>query len=625
MLAFITGRFTAIAAAIAAIAMLATFGAYALTKSQLRDSRAKTYQALLLERAERIDQWLGERLDDAHYIGADPEIVKLAQKALKSGDRVCVDAAVYSAKLADILNQHFREDAPLSAHIASTDGRILVSLSGLCGKRLSSFVRDQLPDAKHTRPSIINPLTEAERIEGAAPEKQRRMIWFETEIRSPAGQRLAYIGYGLDAEQHFDKTLLRAATGFPSNLFAFDRHGIILNKGKNLKDSQLVKEALAAIAKSDLPGDGTLMEPFTGRLDLPAVGAWRWLETGNIGLGLEVSARDTYQPVNVLQWMAALLGCLAVALGALAIWLLRSETAPGGGLRRIGPYKIISPLGEGAVSDVYLAEHILMRRKVALKLLKPQFTTDEWSERFKREVRLSAQLHHPNFVRIYDFGHMSGGHFYYAMEHVDGVNFAELVESDGPLGEHLVVQMLKQVCEGLVEAHGKGILHRDIKPQNLMFRQAPFEDLQVKILDFGLVKAIDNDHSRDLTHGLRILGTPAYLAPERILSPACADPRSDLYSVGAVGFFLLTGRKVFESESDLQLTHRILHEQAPRVSDFYPEGVTPELDDLISSCLAKEPDKRPHSAQELADRLALLEVKLESDMKDQKQLNADQI
>jgi serine/threonine-protein kinase len=245
-----------------------------------------------------------------------------------------------------------------------------------------------------------------------------------------------------------------------------------------------------------------------------------------------------------------------------------------------------------------------MPKQPALIGAKPQFTTDEWVERFKREVRLAGQLHHPNFVRIYDFGLMSGGHFYYAMEHIDGVNFAELVEREGIQPPVQVAQLLKLVCEALEEAHGLGILHRDIKPQNLMVRRVSGEELMVKILDFGLVKAINNDHSRDLTVGLRILGTPAYLAPERILAPNGADPRSDLYSIGAVGFFLLTGRKVFESESGLQLTHRILNEPAPRVSDFSPGNVTPELDDLIFRCLAKEPAERPPSAQALANELA---------------------
>lgn len=606
MAVMLTGRFSGIAAAIAAVAMLATFAAYGLVKGVLRDSRAKTYQALLLERAERIELWLGERLADARYIAADPEVFKLTRKISRSGDRGCADADITSAVLSGILRRHFREDAPPAAHIIDMDGRILVSLSGLCGKRLSSFVREQLPDARHRGPTIVNPLAESERIEGASAVKQRRMIWFEAAINNSAGQPIAYIGYGLDAERHFDKALQGTSSGFRSELFAFDHRGVILNGSVNSTGTPLVQEALSVAGSSEPHGDGTLMKPFNGRMSLPAVGAWRWLDAGNIGLGLEVAASDTYQPVAILQQLALLLGGLAVLLGTLAAWMQRSETGPGGGPRRIGPYRIISQLGEGAVSNVYLAEHILMRRRVALKLLKPQFTNDEWIERFKREVRLAGQLHHPNFVRIYDFGHVSGGNFYYAMEYINGVNFAELVERDGPQNPQQVARLLNSVCEALAEAHDLGILHRDIKPQNLMVRSVPKEDMLVKILDFGLVKVVDSDHSRELTVGLRILGTPAYLAPERILTPAGVDPRSDLYSVGAVGFFLLTGHKVFESESDLQLTHRILHEPAPRVSTFSPENLSPELDGLISRCLAKDPARRPATAQALADELAML-------------------
>lgn len=602
----LTGRLAAIAALIAVVGMLATIAAYGLVKVVLRDSRAKTYQAFVQARAETLDQWLEERLADAGYISQDPEVLHLTQRVRRSGDLACRDAGAASARLSAILTRHFREDAPLAAHIAAPDGRILVSLSGHCGKRLSSFVRNQLPDGKQQGPVTINPLTESERLEGKPSDALRHMIWFESEIRDSAGQRIAYIGYGLDAERHFDKVLHGAAANYKSDFFAFDRRGAILNRGANSTESPLVKEALAGAVNSESLDNGTVMEPFSGRLPVPAVGAWCWLTAGHIGLGLEVAASDTYQQVEFMRGLAALLGGLAVVLGSLAFWLRRSETGPGGEPRRIGPYRIGALLGEGAVSNVYRAEHVLMRRRVALKLLKPQFTTDEWIERFKREVRLAGQLQHPNFVRIYDFGHMTGGHFYYAMEQIDGVNFAELVERDGPQQPHLVARLMLQVCEALAEAHDMGILHRDIKPQNLMLRQGSGDDVQVKILDFGLVKAIDNDHSRDLTVGLRILGTPAYLAPERILAPGGADPRSDLYSVGAVGFFLLTGRKVFESESDLQLTHRILHEPPLRVSEVSPGNITPGLDDLIFRCLAKEPDERPSSSRILADELEAL-------------------
>jgi hypothetical protein len=182
--------------------------------------------------------------------------------------------------LADILKRHFREDAPQAAHVIAPDGRILVSLSGLCGKRLSSFVRDQLPDAKHRGPTIVNPLSVSERIEGIVSQKQRRMIWFEAAINDSAGRHIAYIGYGLDAERHFDRALQDTSTGFTSELFAFDRHGSVLKPGKNEADSPLVHEALAG--HKDKKNEGVLLEPFAGRQAFPTVGAWRWLEEGNM-------------------------------------------------------------------------------------------------------------------------------------------------------------------------------------------------------------------------------------------------------------------------------------------------------------------------------------------------------
>lgn len=420
------------------------------------------------------------------------------------------------------------------------------------------------------------------------------------------------LAYRLDVDEGLRFLAQQGRFGGTGEIYAVDRDNRPLSALRQLRAqdgplpaNQLLEHmALARSAPASATPAGVVLVPYVNYTNAEVVGVWRWLPRRGIGLVLEVSAAEAYRPLYQLRAATGVLAILAAAALAAA---LAAHGFEGRGPRRIGPYRLLSPLGEGAVSQVWLAEHRLMGRQVAVKLLKPHAATDEWQARFKREARLAGRLTHPNFVHLFDYGTVPGGGFYYAMEYLPGCNFAELVERQGPLPPARVARLLRQVCEALEEAHALGILHRDVKPENLMACEIAGRPEQVKVLDFGLVKGPGGDESRDLTVGLRILGTPAYLAPERIAEPATREPRSDLYAVGAVGFFLLTGRRPFETDDDLALTHRILHEPAPRVVDIAPGNVTPDMDALIAACLAKSPAERPASARELAAAFAALE------------------
>lgn len=418
------------------------------------------------------------------------------------------------------------------------------------------------------------------------------------------------LAYGLDADEAFRFLGEGGRFGATGEVYVVDRQNRPLSPLRQLRAvaeplpaSQLLEHlALARQAGQDQDPAGVVLAPYANYTNDEVVGAWRWLPRRGLGLVLEMTAAEAYRPLYQLRAAAGVFIVLAAAALAAAI---AAQSLERGGPRRIGPYRLLGPLGEGAVSQVYLAEHVLMKRQVALKVLKPHAASDEWLARFRREVQLAGRLQHPNFVKLHDYGMVPGGGFYYAMEHLPGCNFAELVEREGPQPAQRVAQLLAQVCDALTEAHGLGILHRDIKPQNLMVCELAGRADTVKVLDFGLVKQLDGNESRDLTVGLRILGTPAYLAPERITDPAGTDCRSDLYAVGAVGFFLLTGRRPFEADNDLSLSHRILHEPAPRPSQWVPE-LPPALDALIAACLAKAPAERPASAGELASAFRAL-------------------
>jgi serine/threonine-protein kinase len=238
-----------------------------------------------------------------------------------------------------------------------------------------------------------------------------------------------------------------------------------------------------------------------------------------------------------------------------------------------------------------------------VKIIELAMTSDEMLARFDREVRLASQLMHPNTVEVFDYGRTPEGQPFYAMEFLDGLTLQQIVERHGPLPPSRAVHVLRGIAGSLSEAHARGLVHRDIKPANVMLCRRGGEDDVVKVLDFGLVKDTRTPHTRDLTRALRVLGTPAYMAPERIERPDSADTRSDLYALGAVGFFLLTGRAPFDGDSDLSLAYRVVHAPAPRASATATGPVPAELDELISRCLAKSAEDRPASAAAVAAEL----------------------
>ena len=211
---------------------------------------------------------------------------------------------------------------------------------------------------------------------------------------------------------------------------------------------------------------------------------------------------------------------------------------------------------------VYRARHVMLRRPTAIKLLPPEKAGEETLRRFEREVQLTAQLTHPNTVSIFDYGRTPLGVFYYAMELLDGLNLAQLVGRDGPLPAGRVVRILTQVCGALAEAHGVGLIHRDIKPANIILSERGGVADVATVVDFGLVKKIDPgdaDRTQAVTASNVVTGTTLYLAPEVIAGGRAVTARSDLYAVGAVGYYLLTGLPVFEAETIVEIFAHHLH------------------------------------------------------------------
>jgi serine/threonine protein kinase len=247
---------------------------------------------------------------------------------------------------------------------------------------------------------------------------------------------------------------------------------------------------------------------------------------------------------------------------------------------------------------VYKGRHAMLRRPTAIKLLDADKVTDQSIGRFEREVQITSQLTHPNTVAIFDFGRTPEGVFYYAMEYLEGIDLQALVDQYGPQPAGRVIHILRQVCGSLYEAHSTGLVHRDIKPANLMLTRRGGEADVVKVLDFGLVKAREDDPQGGEAQGLA--GTPLYMSPEAIQLPNSVDGCSDIYAVGAVGYFLLTGRPVFEAASIMELCNKHVSETPVPPSQRLGKPVPEDLENAILACLEKTRAKRPQTARDLA-------------------------
>jgi eukaryotic-like serine/threonine-protein kinase len=288
--------------------------------------------------------------------------------------------------------------------------------------------------------------------------------------------------------------------------------------------------------------------------------------------------------------------------GAHRIEALRQEAAEA---RALGQYILGRSLGAGGMGEVYLAEHALLRRPCAVKLIRPERAGDSRSlQRFEREAQATATLTHPNAVQVFDYGRAEDGTFYYVMEYLPGLTLDELVGRHGPLPPGRAVHFLRQICGPLREAHAVGLIHRDIKPGNVMVCERGGRHDVAKLLDFGLVLSqAPATEGEKLTREGALAGTPAYMSPEQAAGSEGLDGRSDIYSVGAVGYFLLTGRPPFAGRSGVQALAAHLYEQPQPVSGHRPD-VPAELEAVVLRCLAKDPAERFGDAGGLEAALA---------------------
>lgn len=448
----------------------------------------------------------------------------------------------------------------------------------------------------------------------------------------------------LNPDSEFTRILSVAHSGESGETFAFDPEGIIISRSRfddSLKEFGLLSRdtnvnSALTLRLADPGGDlsqGFQMDtnaahPLMGLVDhainergrsveiepsrdyrgVPVIGAWAWLPKYGFGVATKIDAWEAYGTLRIVRGVFIIL-FLLLAVASLAtlvfsysqiVWR-KKFTEEQLKARQLGQYKLGSKLSEGGMGVLYKAHHALLRRETAIKLLLPDKADDLAIRRFEREVRLTCLLTNPNTIQVYDYGHTPEGLFYYAMEYLDGLNLGELVYRYGPMTEGRAIHLLMQVCDSLSEAHALGLVHRDIKPSNIFLCDRGGVPDMVKVLDFGLVKTFDQSHGLQQKPGeeAMIVGTPNFMSPEAYEDSARVDYRSDLYSLGAVAYFLLTGSPVFAGDNWKEICEKRKNENPDPPSARIGRQICPQVEALILQLLDRDPEKRPKAAWEV--------------------------
>ncbi|MCP4888092.1 MAG: serine/threonine protein kinase [Planctomycetaceae bacterium] len=460
-------------------------------------------------------------------------------------------------------------------------------------------------------------------------------------VRDESFQVIGALAVQIQPEREFTDILQLGRVGASGETYAFDSSGMMVSNSRF--DDDLILLGLLAdqpgsrsmlqlpvrdpgddmtagfrpgVRRAELPltkmaasaineGEGVDVEGYRDYRGVMVIGAWIWMADHNLGVTTEVDVAQAFRPLVILQraflTVFTLLVVSAIAIFVFTIIVARLQFQAREAAieaQQLGQYTLDQKLGEGAMGVVFKGHHSMLRRPTAIKLLSADKVNDASIARFEHEVQITCQLTHSNTIAIYDYGRTPEGVFYYAMEYLDGIDLQQLVDKYGAQSEARVIHILTQMCGSLFEAHSNGLVHRDIKPANVMLNRRGCEPDVIKVLDFGLVKAVDQTGKGSNENTMA--GTPLYMSPESIQAPMTVDASTDIYAVGAVGYFLLTGRPVFEAKGMSELCQKHLEEVPVPPSARKGVKVSGQLEDVIMSCLEKSRAKRPQTARDVA-------------------------
>jgi uncharacterized membrane protein YedE/YeeE len=622
-------------------------------ESAMRTTLSEELRTLLNADLAALRIWMKLQESNAENAADDRDVRKVVQEIVKLGDSpdgaiAALLAAPQLAKLREELNPWLDADGYLDFVLVNLQGRILAaSHEEIVGKSSLPGYSEFFERVFAGRPTVSHPIPSTVMLTDVDGEQRVGVptMFAAAPVFDEDDKAIAALCLRMSPEHGFTRILQVARMGKTGETYAFDAQGVMLSESRftddlvnvgliaerpvarstlnlELRDPQvdLISGARSPLRRSDQPLTRMVKSAIAGETGVDAqgyrdyrgvmvIGAWTWLDDYKFGIANEVDMAEAYQPLSILPrvfW--GLFSLLALAAAGLCVFsvavsrLQRSARRSALEARQLGQYMLDEKIGAGGMGIVYRGHHAMLRRPTAIKLLQIEKTTDDSVRRFEREVRLTCTLNHPNTIAIYDYGRTPEGLFYYAMELLEGVTLQELVDCYGPQDEARVIYILAQVCGSLAEAHEAGLVHRDIKPANIMLNERGGLYDFVKVLDFGLVRS-DDEQSLTLTATGSLTGTPLYMSPEAIERPKEVGARSDLYAVGAVAYFLLTGHPVFTGQNVLEVCMQ--HSTAIPVRPSVRRGrpVAADLEDILMRCLAKRPEDRPPSARQLVAEL----------------------
>jgi tRNA A-37 threonylcarbamoyl transferase component Bud32 len=640
---------------VAALLVAAGFWMHHATEEALRDKLSQGLDTVVATSAAALAFWIENELSSARDWSELPDVREAAQRlgdlATASTDPAAVlRAAAEQAQLPATLQPLSDSDDYDGFGLLSRDGMVLAaSIDQQVGRRLTGHGMALLARVLEGEAILTKPYRLGDMLLGADTILDTPRMSAVAPVFSERGEVLGAFYLIMPPEKDFTRILAIARLGESGDTYAFDSDGLMLSDSRHdaqLKaiglipdspevrsilrvqlrdpggdmtrgfqpDTPLEQQPLTRLVAQAVAGESAtqvILKPYRDYRGVKVVGAYRWLAQYGIGLANEIEARTAFAATRPLRLMVfgllglLLLSAVLILVSSVAVQFLRRRVEQ---VKRLGQYALERKLGEGGMGEVYLARHALLRRPTAVKFIRAELVSEQSLARFEREVQLTSELTSPHTIEIYDFGCTEEGVFYYVMEYLPGLELGDLLELEGAVPVGRAVAIVKQLCGSLAEAHARGLIHRDIKPPNIILTERGGRFDFVKVLDFGLVKDVSDPEAGDAAGVHELAGTPPYVAPERIGDPQCQDPRSDLFSVGVIAFNLLTGKQPFEGSTAMELVYHVVNTPAPRPSARAEQLIPPELDQLIGECMAIDPDERPASAELILARLNALEL-----------------
>ncbi|WP_136481760.1 serine/threonine protein kinase [Cognatitamlana onchidii] len=650
------------------LAVVFTFGFVIRQEYRKRIIELKRQEqiAMLNIHYKSLEQWISLKRELLSDLAENPDIVyaikHLDSLVLKDPSYVAIKQDPNGDSIYNLVNSVRKaHNVESLTFVNKRDPQfMLVSGEGLSGmNKMASDIRlgpkgyqYYLKVQKEQDFVFIPPMYDSDRFEVIPPGIQAATLCtFVQPVRSKQGGLLGFIAIDSDVENEFSELLNLSYHNETAETYAVNLDGSMASKSRFEKELQqtfllsndttktsvhhimmydpgvnvyeadghvqeqvemdytvIFAELLKNVTSETGVFEGAVLTPYKDYRGIDVVGSWKYLPEYGFGLISEIDVSEAFVALDYFDGAFYLFLLLLIGLTVL-LYNSNVRLAKFGkkmkDFQQLGQYYLKQKLGEGGFGEVYQAEHTFLKTPVAIKLLKKEFIGTDMLDRFQKEVKVTASLSNPNTVRVFDYGTSESGQFYYVMEYLNGITLDKIVDQSAAIPVARVIHILLQTCYSLAEAHTKGLVHRDVKPMNIMVcNQGGLYDT-IKLLDFGLVKNVDTSITQQ-TQINRIGGTPMFMAPERLRDPFNADHRVDVYAIGTVGLYMLSGQYLLELVSQKMLSGQETLQGGFKQQLIERTDVPDNLKALLEQCISFSVDKRPESVEVIIDALEVL-------------------